>query len=96
MQQQTQQSNNQQQKNQSYHFPPSLSTQACLATDQAQLTISPIPLPQVPTNTSSSPSSTRCSQNPQFYPFKCPLCLHTYRSQTSLNYHMRKEHSVLI
>lgn len=37
---------------------------------------------------SSSPSS--------FFHFKCPLCLLEYRSQASLNEHMRKEHSVLI
>lgn len=29
-------------------------------------------------------------------PFKCPLCSLVYRTQTFLNEHMRKEHSVLI
>lgn len=29
-------------------------------------------------------------------PFKCPLCSLIYRTQTYLNEHMRKEHSVLI
>lgn len=39
---------------------------------------------------SASPSSLR------EIPFKCPLCGLIYRTQTHLNEHMRKEHSVLI
>lgn len=84
----------------SHHFPSTLSSHSCVPTScnpTAQLTISPIALPQILTNTATSTlsSSTRSSQS-ELSAFKCPLCLHSYRSQTSLNYHMRKEHSVLI
>lgn len=67
--------------------------------NRPQLTISPV---QSRTKTDgpasfSMPShmspSTASALLPQF---KCPLCLHGYRSQTLLNDHMRKKHSVLI
>ncbi|KAH8285354.1 hypothetical protein KR054_008099, partial [Drosophila jambulina] len=35
-------------------------------------------------------------RSPQYESNRCPLCSRTYRSQASLNEHMRKEHSVLI
>lgn len=63
---------------------------ACSA-NQSQLTISPIP--KVVNN---MPSFTRRLDSAQLRQFECPLCLHGYRSQTLLNDHMRKEHSVLI
>ncbi|KAH8237015.1 hypothetical protein KR038_002642, partial [Drosophila bunnanda] len=35
-------------------------------------------------------------RSPTYESNRCPLCSRTYRSQASLNEHMRKEHSVLI
>lgn len=51
------------------------------------------------TGSTSSPSQVRRNMNqgvPHPIPFKCPLCSLVYRTQTFLNEHMRKEHSVLI
>lgn len=55
------------------------------------LSINPIISASVPAMNSSNSAN-----RPLSFPFKCPLCLLNYRSQTYLNEHMRKEHSVLI
>lgn len=52
-----------------------------------------VPPSTVPINSSNN---TGRSQTTSPFHFKCPLCLLNYRSQTFLNEHMRKEHSVLI
>lgn len=66
--------------------------QIACSVSHSQLTISSIPKMIVNNGSSFTTRlpSTHLSQ------FKCPLCLHGYRSQTLLNDHMRKEHSVLI
>lgn len=57
------------------------------------------PLPSNSSNLSvvtplQNPSTSAATRD--FIPFKCPLCSLCYRTQTFLNEHMRKEHSVLI
>lgn len=52
-----------------------------------------------PSNSSADLRKHVSASNPpnrEIIPFKCPLCSLIYRTQTYLNEHMRKEHSVLI
>lgn len=70
---------------------------SCPLVNQPQLTISPIASSEIRLSNNDGASFSMRSPGSYFLPqFKCPLCLHGYRSQTLLNDHMRKEHSVLI
>lgn len=60
--------------------------------NQPQLTILSAPESAMLSKNDGSSFSMRSPRSQ----FKCPLCLHGYRSQTLLNDHMRKQHSVLI
>lgn len=51
-----------------------------------------VPVPTV----ISSKASSIAQLSSRIVPFKCPLCNLIYQTQTFLNEHLRKEHSVLI
>lgn len=73
---------------------PSISQQIHYANQKSQA------ISNAATNSSGSSSggsgSGRTFTSSRSFSFKCPLCSLVYRTQTFLNEHMRKEHSVLI